>query len=141
MFKQSGLSLVEILVATVILSLVMLGLVAVFVASKAQIIHSRERMMSAEIGKLFVDPLQLDVRQDTWASGVASNALTLGTTYCDSVGGHTQNKNCPLTAERELNNCFFSATYTIADGTTVPALTGTDLRRVITTITWTESSL
>lgn len=141
MRNYKGFSLVEILVATVIFCLVMLGLVSVFVAAKAQIVNSRERMISAEIGKLFVDPLQMDVRQDTWAAGAAGNALTLGTTYCDSVGGHTQNKNCPPVAERELNNSYFSATYVIADGSTVPALTGTDLRQVVTTVTWTETPL
>ncbi|MFH0917605.1 MAG: prepilin-type N-terminal cleavage/methylation domain-containing protein [Candidatus Omnitrophota bacterium] len=145
MRNKKGFSLVEILVASAIFSLVMLGLVSVFIAAKGQILHSRERMMSAEIGKLFIDPLQMDVRADTWAAGVASNALTLTApgfpVYCDSVGGHTQNKNCPPSAERKINNSFFSAEYEIYDGVRATAIAGTDLRRVVTKVSWTEPSL
>jgi len=72
----TGLSLTEILVSTVILSLVALGLTNVFVSSKRQIVHSRARMTTGELGKYFLDPLQMYVRQDTW--GQSGNQLTLG---------------------------------------------------------------
>lgn len=146
MSNESGFTLIEIIVASVVFALVIAGLLSVFVAGSRHIIHARERMTSAELGKLFIDPLQTDVRQDTWTLGSASNALTIGTTYCDSdSGGHTQNKNCPPTAaQRTVNNREFSAAYTIAQGGVNPgddpALIGTDLRRVTTTITWNELS-
>ena len=121
MRKKRGLSLVEILVATVIFSLIMLGMIGVFVAAKRQILHARERMVSAEISKFFIDPFQMDVRQDTWNS----NDLNLS--------------EAPraLPTQR-INSLDFVGTYTVADGTSDSALTGTDLRRVTTTITWTE---
>lgn len=120
--------------ASVIFALVIVGLLSVFVAGTKHIIHARERMTGAEIGKLFIDPLQMDVRQDTWNLGQASNALTLGTTYCDSIGGHTQNKNCPPAAQRKVNNRDFSAEYVSE------VVSGTDLRLVTTKISWNEPS-
>ncbi|MDD5465459.1 MAG: prepilin-type N-terminal cleavage/methylation domain-containing protein [Candidatus Omnitrophica bacterium] len=134
MSNKAGFTLVEIIVASVVFALVIAGLLSVFVAGSRHIIHVRERITSAELGKLFIDPLQTDVRQDTWTLGQASNALTLGTTYCDSVGGHTQNKDCPAPAERKVNNRDFSAKYVIEN------VSGTDLRLVTTTISWDELS-
>lgn len=144
MDRQMGFTLVEIIVASVVFALLIVGLLSVFVAGTKHIVHARERMTSVELGKLFIDPLQMDVRQDTWTLGQASNALTPGTTYCDSVGGHTQNKNCPPAAQRTVNNREFWAAYTIAQGGVNPgddpALIGTDLRLVTTQISWNEPS-
>lgn len=72
----TGLSLTEILVSAVIFSLVALGLTNVFVSGKRQIVHSRARMTMGEFGKYCLDPLQMDVRQDTWYQ--LSNRLRLG---------------------------------------------------------------
>lgn len=115
----TGFTLVEIIVATIIFSLVILGMLSVFLAGNKHIIHTRERMSSAELGKLFLDPLQMDVRQDTWNQ--AGNDLRLSAT---PVALTPQN----------VNNRNFSAAYTTT------AVGGTDLRRVTTTITWTEPS-
>ncbi|MDP3041569.1 MAG: prepilin-type N-terminal cleavage/methylation domain-containing protein [Candidatus Omnitrophota bacterium] len=117
MRKQLGFSLVEILVATVIFSLVMVGLFSVFVSGNKQIIHIRERMSSAQLGKFFLDPLQVYVRQDTWDQ--AGNELRVG-----SRAGITQS----------VNNRSFSEIHA------VNPVAFTDLRRVITTISWTEPS-
>lgn len=115
MCKKDGFSLIEILVATVIFSLVMLGLVGVFVAAKGHIMRSRERMISAEIGKFFIDPLQMDVKQENWDTSI----FVLG--------------KSPNT--QEINNTDFTSTYVIAD------VASTDLHRVITTITWPDSAI
>ena len=121
----------EVLVASVLFSMVIVGMLSAFVSGNKMVIHARERMVSSQLSKLFIDPLQSHVRQDTW--DLAGNALLTGTTYCDSVGGHTQNPICPSAAsERKINNRDFTATYTIAN------VTGTNLRRVTTTITWNE---
>jgi len=123
MYNKSGFTLVEIIVASVIFVLVIVGLLSVFVAGNKQIIHVRERMTSAELGKLFIDPLQIDVRQDTWNQ--AGNGLNLSP--------------APPTTQT-VNNRVFTGTYTVADATTDTALAGTDLRRVTTKITWNEPS-
>jgi len=137
---KKGFSLVEIIVATVILSLIILGMLSVFLAGNKHVIHTRERMTSAELGKLFIDPLQMDVSWNIWSLGAAGNALAPGTTYCDGVVGHTQNKNCPPVAQRRVNNRVFSATYVttaVADSSVDP---NDNLRRVTSTIAWTEPS-
>ena len=115
----------------------MAGMVGVFVAGKRNVAHAHSQMTSSEIAKLFLEPLQLAVRQDTWDT--AANGLRLvGTnyiTYCDSVGGHTQNPACPAVAtQRNVNNIDYTAQYEVA------AVSGTDLRSVKVTVTWTEFS-
>jgi len=70
-------TLFEVIVSTVIFALVMSGMVGIFVAGKRNVAHTHNRMISGEIGKLFLEPLQLDVRRDTWDTGAISNGLTL----------------------------------------------------------------
>jgi prepilin-type N-terminal cleavage/methylation domain-containing protein len=117
MRKNRGFSLVEVLVASVVFSLTMLGLFSVFASGSKHIVHIRERMTGSQLGKLFLDPLQDYVRYDTWDK--PGNELILG-----SRGGITQT----------INNRNFSEVHSVA------AIPGTDLRRVITTVTWSESS-
>ena len=128
-------TLFEVIVATVIFSLVMAGMVSVFIAGKGHIMHSRERMTSSEMSKLFLEPLQLAVRQDTWDTATNGLRLVGGnyTTYCDSIGGHTQNPACPAVAsQRRVNNIDYTAQYEIAN------VSGTDLRRVRVQVHWSE---
>jgi len=63
---KKGLTLVEIIVSTVIMALIMAGMSNIFIAGRRHLLHSRCRMTSAELGHYFLDPLQLQVRQDTW---------------------------------------------------------------------------
>lgn len=125
MRKKKGFTLVEILVAAGVFSLVILGLLAVFASSNRIITHARERMISAQLGKLFLDPLQADVRQDTWNSN-SLNVSNASVSFTNQI----------------INSRDFSANYTVADGNPGvnydAALNGTDLRRVITTISWDE---
>jgi len=114
MHKEDGFTLLEIIVASVILSTVVLGMLGVFVAGNNWVIHYRERATSAELGKLFVDPLQMDVRQDQWGSNGLSTT--------------------PASATWTVNNKPFTATYATW---TVP---GTELRKVRTTVNWTEAA-
>ncbi|MDD5129877.1 MAG: prepilin-type N-terminal cleavage/methylation domain-containing protein [Candidatus Omnitrophica bacterium] len=123
MKNNPGFTLVEVIVSMVVFALVVVGLSSVFVSGGKLIMHNRERMTSAQLGKFFLDPLQSYVRQDTWDQ--AGNELALG-----SRPGVTQS----------INNRDFSEVHTVADGSTDAALTGTALRRVISTISWTEPS-
>lgn len=59
----------EIVVAATILALVTVGLANIFFAGKRWLAHSRFKMTSAELGKYFLDPFQLNVRQDQWNTG------------------------------------------------------------------------
>ncbi|MFH1190906.1 MAG: prepilin-type N-terminal cleavage/methylation domain-containing protein [Candidatus Omnitrophota bacterium] len=121
MRKKNGFSLIEVLVSAVVFSLVMLGMVSVFISAKRFMSHARERMVSAEIGKFFIDPLQMDVKFENW--GQAGNILTSG------------GSGVP----QRINGVDFSGTHAV---TAVPDATPLDpydnLRRVITTISWTE---
>lgn len=113
---KKGLTLIEILVSAIILALVLTGLVNIFVAGKRYILHTRSRMTAAELSGFFLDPLQMQVRQDTWTA--ATNCLGTG--------------NCPA------ETWTIDIPYTVAyQWTIVP---GTDLRKVIANITWTELS-
>jgi Tfp pilus assembly protein PilW len=116
---HKGISLVEIVVSMVILSLVLIGLVNVFVLSKSYIVHSRSRVSAGELGRYFLDPLQMDVRQDTWNA----NNLTAGAS--------------PAALEQsiEINGVEYTPDYEISDQNTE----GATLRRVKVEISWNET--
>lgn len=113
---KKGLTLLEILVSIMILSLVVTGLTHVFIAGKRHILRSRSRISAVELGRLFLDTLQMDVRNDTW------------TTTC--LGGNSS--ACPAT--QTINNITYAPNYTISD------INGTTLRKVKVNITWNESA-
>ncbi len=112
---EGGFTLLEIIVAMVLFAGVMAGLVGVFVAGKRHVIHSRERMTGGEIEKLFIDPLGMAVRQDTW--GQPGNELTT-----------------PTVTKQKVNNTEYTPQYTVS------SVTGTDLRKVKVKVNWTETS-
>jgi len=117
--NKKGLSLLEILISVLILALVMTGLANVFVAGKRHILHSRSRMTVSELGKYFLDPLQMQVRQNDWTT----------TTNCLGTG------NCPpQTWTESTTNIVYTAN---TNWTIVP---GTTLRKITTTINWSETS-
>jgi len=118
--QSKGLTLLEILVAIMILSLLVTGLAGLFVAGKAQILHSHSRIATAELGKYFLDPLQMQVRQDEW------------TTNCLSRDG-IDREGCDITPWTDpSSNITYTPRYDISP-------LG-NLRKVKLTITWTERS-
>ncbi|MDD5432941.1 MAG: type II secretion system protein [Candidatus Omnitrophica bacterium] len=132
MNTKKAMTLMEIVVSMVILGLIMAGLANAVVSGKRYIVHSRARTAASQLGKIFLDPLQMDIRGDTWDT--AANGLTAGQTFCGQAG--TQNPVCnninanlrnvdrPYTAEYNINTPFF------------PALP--NLRRVSVTVHWQE---
>jgi prepilin-type N-terminal cleavage/methylation domain-containing protein len=136
--KNSGFTLLEILVSALIMAIVMLGLANVFFAGKRYVIHSRSRIAATEIGKTFLDPLATQVRQvannttatDGWDE--ANNSLRVGLRYCDGNGSHAQQENCLSQAERTFDNMVYNATYNITN------VSGTDLRKVRLVVNWSE---
>lgn len=129
--RNKGLTLLEILISSLILALLMTGLANIFVAGKKLIMHSRSRMVSGELGKVFLDPLQMAVRQDTWAD--AANPLYSGVRYCDGNPAHTQQPGCPSSSERTLDKKVYSAQYTVSRGSPIG-----NVNRVTVNVTWSE---
>jgi type II secretory pathway pseudopilin PulG len=136
--NQKALTILEILVASVILAITAAGLSGVFVSGKKYVHHARMRMVGGELGSAFIDPLQAAVRQgssgvsaqDGW--GQVNNPLsTTSSLYCDGISAHTQSVFCPSASQRSLSNTVYSAQYNIS------ALGSA--RKVATTIKWTEA--
>jgi hypothetical protein len=82
--------------------------------------------------RVFLDPLQMHVRADTWDTG--ANALTIGTRYCDGSGNPQQPGGvCPPASVRNLDGIIYSARYDINEGIIDPTM-----RRVVVTLNWVE---
>jgi Tfp pilus assembly protein PilV len=111
--NKKALTLLEIIISMVILALVISGLINVFISGRQLIQHSRYRMSAGEISKLFIDPLQFYVRQDTWNSGC------FGT---DSLANST--------------NGSYTVAYTISNLSN--NTTNASVKKVKATINWTE---
>jgi len=139
-YLTKGFTLLEVMVSTIILALVLVGIVNVFMSGKRWILHGRNRMSAGELGKLFLAPLQMGVRVDTW--GAVGNSLQLtagdpgGLRYCDGVGGHTQQPGCPSLQDRTLDNIVYSAQYNITNVTT--RTEPNNIRRAVVTVSWNE---
>lgn len=112
--NKKGLGLVEIIVATVILAITMAGLVNLFISGKRYIQYNRSRMTAGELGKYFLEPLHMDVRQDLWSS----NCLGSGS---ECVG------------PQSIDGIIYTPVYYI--GNDQPLV---NLNRVRVDITWTE---
>lgn len=118
--RNSGLSLLEILISLMILAMVMTGLANVFTVSRRYLNHSRSRVGGSEMGKLALSPLGLAVREDTYPSGeLAENANKAG-------------------ASMEIDGVTYNVTYNISS---IDLPSDGILRRVNTTITWNEPAL
>jgi len=155
----------EIFVSAIILALIMVGMVNIFISGKRYVLHSRARMTGGEIGKIFIDPLQLYVHQtqsdpansslDAWDAPDNTNNLlsihnqstpTAPNLYCgenpDSTTNLTPqwqdpNQTCSNATRRQLNNITYWAEYTIG----APIANTPDLRKVKVEILWNEPSL
>jgi Tfp pilus assembly protein PilW len=112
--NKKGLSLLEILVAGLILTLTLAGLLNIFVAGRRWVLHNRLRMTGGELGKYFLDPLQMDVRQDEWNNRCLGGGL-----------------NCP--AAQTIDGVEYAPTYTRNLNTPIP-----NINRVRVDISYTE---
>ena len=100
MKNRRGFSLLEIIMATVLLSLIITGLASVFISGKKLILHTQFRMTGGELGKYFLDPLQLQVRQDQWGTSGFSTGSLPGQSVVMAdrpyTATYTVNRNDPL---------------------------------------------
>lgn len=131
---KKGLTLIEIIVATLLIVLTLTGLVHLFVAGKRLILHNNTRLAVGELGKVFLDPLQMEVRQGENPAGALNgwdqinNLLYIpGALDSTTWTGGLQN----------LNGIAFTPVYTLAR---VKDTGGNDtgLRRVTLTVQWQE---
>ncbi len=109
-----GFTLLEILISTVILVLVTTGLASVFLAGRRHLMRTRSKIQAAELGRLFLAPLQSQVRQDQWGSNCLTGAA-----------------GCP--GAQSIGSIPYTPTYDISD------VNGTTLRKVKVTINWPKS--
>ncbi|MFH1457899.1 MAG: prepilin-type N-terminal cleavage/methylation domain-containing protein [Candidatus Omnitrophota bacterium] len=109
--RCAGFTLIEILVSTVLISLVLVGLGNLFLGGKKWMQHRRYQITAGQIAKVFLDPLQMDVRQDQWGSNCLSSGI-----------------GCPGT--QNVDGITYTPVYNIS-------AVG-NLRRVQLTISWSE---
>jgi prepilin-type N-terminal cleavage/methylation domain-containing protein len=112
-----GFTLIEVLIASILIAIVTTGLAFVFFAGKTHLVHIRSRVQAAESGEYFLTSMRNEVRQDQWGA----NCL--------------QGSTCPDTyapASQALDITFYS-NYTITANAPV-----TNLTRVKLKVNWTE---
>lgn len=84
--KRKGLSLLEMLVSGLILTLVLAGLLNTFLAGRRWVLHNTLRMTGGELGKFFLDPLQNQIREDTWSTSCLNTGACPNQTAGPSEG-------------------------------------------------------
>ena len=110
----------EVVVASIILAITMVGIVNLFVSGARYVQHSRARMTGGEFGRYFLDPLQEQVRQDEWGTNCLSNPA-----------------GCQQTLTKSIDNLNYTATYKVDAG---PTFDGpSDTRRVQIDLNWNET--
>lgn len=115
-----GFTLLEILISALILALVMTGLANVFLAARRHLMHTRSKIQATELGRLFLAPLQMEVRKDLWSGNCLGSS-----------------SGCPSTP---ANNISIDG-ITYKPSTTVNQnYAGTTLSKVKFTINWDEST-
>lgn len=110
----------EIIISVIILAVIMAGVTNLFVSGKRWILHARMRMTGGELGRQFLDPWQMQVRQDEWATNC------LGT----SNGAGCINLVADMGLWTDSNGITYTPTYEISQ-------VG-NLRKVRLTVTWNE---
>jgi len=130
----------EIIVSLTILSITMAGLLNVFISAKKHSLLNRSRVSAGELGKYFMDPLQMQVRQDQWGNNCISSNPTSG---CSNSVVRVNNidftpfycMDCSDSDTVCINKCKTNPLATTYHGGTVE---GTTLRRVRVDITWSQ---
>lgn len=123
--NKRGFTLLEILVAAVIMAMVMTGLAYVFLAGKRHLLYTRSKIQAAELDRLFLAPLQMQVKQSDWDS--PSN---------DYNPPNLLQKGTRTGSAETLDGIDYTPTYEIS----VPPGFSSDspMRKVKVAITWNE---
>lgn len=116
----------EIIVSLVILSITMAGLLNVFISAKKHSFRSRSRVSAGELGKYFLDPLQMDVTMQERTAGAQN-----GWGQVNNCLSSNPTSGCP--SAQTVGNMPYTPAYTI------DTVTETQLKRVKVAITWTTN--
>lgn len=125
LFLLNGFSLVEVLVAALILSVAASGLFASFIAAQKYVIRSRHRLTAANAARMVLEDFKNHVDQNTWDDPV-KNPLACATYPCT--------KTYVLPPEFIGTPFNWRASYVI----TPIDVGGITMRRVDVTIHWDE---
>ena len=109
--------MLEVLISALILSLVMAGLMNVFLGSKRYILGSRWRITAGELSRYFLEPLSLNVSQNTWSSS-----------WLGSGGNYTSNIT--------LDGINYTANYNITQSFNL-----TNVSKVKLNVTWNDTTI
>jgi hypothetical protein len=128
----TGISLFEVIVATVILALIITGLANVFLSVKRLTLNSQLTMSGGELGEYQLSRFSDAVRQDQWDSGAN-----------DYVSGNLLRKTASLVTEPPFtlsSSPYPDRQYTPAYEVAVPPsfAAASQMRKVKVTLTWTE---
>ncbi|MBP7216331.1 MAG: type II secretion system protein [Candidatus Omnitrophica bacterium] len=118
-YHRKGVSLLEVVVSIIILSVAVAGIISVFVSSTRHFRHQQERIDSAEAAKAYFSQLAMDVRQDTWGN---PNCLSLNQDGDDGVN--------PAGCPPDTTDYDFRSR--------IDGVAGTSLRRVNLMVEWSE---
>lgn len=122
--KQSGFTLVEVIVSLLILLATAAGIFASFVAAQNYVLRSKRRIAAVNFARQKLEELRPYVRQDTWTNS------TSGTNLLWAAEGTTQAYGPEI--------FYFSNTWTGQLNYTVTNTVNTALRNVSVTASWTE---
>jgi len=117
--NSAGFTLIEVLVSTIIFTIVVAGLASIFIAGKRLLLHQRSRMAGGELGRYFLDPLQMNVKQSDWDNSTGN--------YKDTNWFHSH-------PDETVGN--YTANYMVEN---LPSDTG-PMRKVKVTVSWSESA-
>jgi ABC-type phosphate transport system permease subunit len=113
--KDQGVTFIELLVSIIILATTIAAIFNLFASAKRWIEVSHSRMTMGEIGKLVLDPLQMQVRQDLWGTNCLSNPAA-----CAAAPIQIQGRN-------------YNVNYFVENDLPI-----TNINRVRVTLTWTN---
>ncbi len=113
----TGFTLVEVIVALMVILVAATGVLASFIAAKRYTVRANHRIIAMNLARQKLEILRAHMRQDTWDSGNLS------------VGSYSES----LSSESRLING--------TRGYQVQAVSDKEYRRVIMNITWDESEL
>lgn len=131
--KEKGLSLFEIIVATMILAIIITGLANIFVSVRRFNLNSQLKMSGGELGEFQLSRFSDEVRQDQW-DGSSDDYQAGSLLRKTGEGGVTED---PITlSSSPYPERQYTPTYTVS---VPPSFAETSqMRKVKVTLTWAE---